>query len=101
MKDFFNLLVDAELVRAREKFPFPDYLVTALAEEAGEATRASLNVLYAAKRFEVKQLQDGSESRLLEARQDLRKELIQTMAMCVRLWEEGDPVHKIRPLGEL
>lgn len=77
-------MVTAELERARKKFPNPDYLVTALAEEAGEAIRASLEVMYS----------KGTE----ETRQALLKELVQTMAMCVRLYNEGDPIHKIEPL---
>lgn len=81
-------LVTDELARARKKFPKPDFLVTALAEESGEAIRASLEVLYSTR------LGGGQK-----ARAALVKEIVQTMAMCVRLFQEGDPIHKIAPLG--
>lgn len=86
--------IDEELYRARKKFPTPDYLVTALTEEHGEAVRAVLEHMYLVNKREGMQAGDWV---LLtaEAREAVRKELIQTAAMCVRLYMEGDPVHKL------
>ena len=67
-----------EVARARAKFPGNKLCVTAFTEEHGEAVRAVLEHYYA-----------PSPERL----GDVRKELIQTIAMAVRLLEEGDPVH--------
>ena len=72
--------VEKELERARSKFPEPDLLVTAFAEEAGEVVKAALDH-YAGK------------GELVE----VKKEIIQCMAMCIRLLEEGDPIHKLPP----
>jgi NTP pyrophosphatase (non-canonical NTP hydrolase) len=66
--------VEAELARARHKFPKSDHLVLALAEEAGEVTKAALDLHYG----------KGTP-------EELRKEIVQAIAMCVRLAEEGDP----------
>ena len=83
--------VEAELDKARDKFPDPDFLTTAMAEEAGEAVRAILNHMYAA----------GAQPEGFKhekEREAVRKELIQTTAMCVRLLQEGGPIHKLPPL---
>lgn len=69
-------LVQEELVRARAKFPDPDHLTLALAEEAGEVVKAVLDLRF------------GKPGATREA---LHAEIIQTIAMCVRLLEEGDP----------
>lgn len=66
----------AELVRARIKFPEPDLLGMALAEEAGEVMKEMLD------------LRSGKPGASVA---EIHKECIQTMAMCVRLMEEGDP----------
>jgi len=66
--------VQDELARARAKFPAAEHRTLALAEEAGEVVKAVLD------------LRAGTGT--LEA---LHAEIIQTMAMCVRLLEEGDP----------
>ena len=65
--------VDAEVERARKKFPDTNNVTLAMVEEAGEAVRAALNHYHG----------DGE----LEP---IYKELIQTMAMCVRIWKDGD-----------
>ena len=72
--------VEAEMERARKKFPCPNLLVTAFSEEAGEVVKAVL------EHYEGK----GSLA-------DVRKELIQTAAMVGRLLEEGDPIHLLNP----
>lgn len=75
-----QLLDDAltELVRSRTLFPSPDHLVLALAEEAGEAVKAACDV------------RQGKADL-----KDLRKEIVQTIAMCLRLATEGDPTQGI------
>ncbi|BDU72936.1 nucleoside triphosphate pyrophosphohydrolase family protein [Mesoterricola silvestris] len=66
----------AELARARTKFPGADHSTLALAEEAGEVVKAVLDI------------RNGKPGATKDA---LHMEIIQTMAMCVRLMEEGDP----------
>ena len=70
--------VSVELASARAKFPNPDLLTTAFAEEAGELVKAVL---------------DGYHGKPC----DVYGEAIQTIAMVVRLIEEGDPVHRLTP----
>jgi NTP pyrophosphatase (non-canonical NTP hydrolase) len=65
-----------ELGRARAKFPTSAHRTLALMEEAGEVVKAALD------------LHNRKPGATLEA---LHTEIIQTMAMCVRLLEEGDP----------
>ena len=67
-------LVQDELARARAKFPRADHLTLAMAEESGEVVKAMLDLR-------------AGKGTLAE----LHAEIIQTMAMCVRLLEEGDP----------
>lgn len=67
-----------EVARARKKFPNPDLLTTAFAEEAGELVKAILDNYH------------GMPSNVYE-------EAIQVIAMAVRLIEEGDPVHRLEP----
>lgn len=66
--------VNAELERARSKFPSNEKMLHAFVEEAGEVTREFLELHFDKARPE-----------------DVRKELIQVIAMAVRLIEEGDP----------
>lgn len=66
-----------ELRRARTKFPGNALTLTAFSEEAGEVVKAVLD------RMQGKPV-------------DVSAEIIQAMAMCVRLLEEGDRVHVLR-----
>lgn len=66
--------VAAEVARARRLFPSTVDLLHAFTEEAGEVTREFLEAKYGNS-------QQGA----------VYQELIQTMAMAVRLIEEGDP----------
>ena len=68
--------VQAELLRARAKFPTAEHRTLALMEEAGEVVKAALD------------LHNRKPGATLAA---VHAEIIQTMAMCVRLLEEGDP----------
>lgn len=68
--------IDAELTKAKTKHPnYPTSLLEQLAimqEEAGEVTKAVLHYV---------QQEGGSK-------EEIRKELIQTAAMCVRMLEK-------------
>lgn len=72
-------LVDDEVTSARKKFPHNKHLAMALAEESGEAIKA------------IAEYREGKGS--LKA---VKKELIQTIAMCVRLLHEGDSVEGLK-----
>lgn len=67
-------LVEIELHKARTKFPSNRHLLHAFAEEAGEVTKAFLD-----------SAQDKADAT------DIIGELIQSIAMGVRLLQEGDP----------
>src|SRR5512147_303719 len=73
-----------ESERARKLFPQPNHVTLALAEEAGEVVKAALDV------------RQGKATL-----HDLRKELTQTIAMCLRLAEEGDPTIGVTPVLDL
>jgi hypothetical protein len=73
----------SEVKRAKELYPEPDHLTLALAEKAGEVTKAVLDHM------------DGKGSIF-----DVRKEIVQCVAMCIRLWEEGDPTVSLPPVGK-
>jgi NTP pyrophosphatase (non-canonical NTP hydrolase) len=73
--------VQAEVRRARTLHQSPDLLTTAFAEEAGEVIKAILD----------HRAGKGPLS-------DVKKEIVQTMAMCVRLLDEGDPLHSLPPV---
>lgn len=64
-----------EVAAARAKFPGVAHTTLAMAEEAGEAVKAALD-LHHRKR--------GATP------EKLRRELVQTIAMCIRVAEEGD-----------
>lgn len=66
--------VQAELVKARKAFPSNKHLLHAFTEEAGEVTKAFL---------------DSNQGKATDY--EILKELIQTIAMAVRLLQEGDP----------
>jgi hypothetical protein len=66
--------VEAELVRARKKFPDNKFLLLAFNEEAGEVTKAMLDQHY-------KNSHHSTE---------IYAEIIQAIAMGVRLIQEGD-----------
>ena len=75
--------VNAELVRARTKFPGTDFVVTAFSEEAGELVKAVLDHMYGKASYE-----------------EVYWEAIQSIAMAVRVIEEGDPIHKLPALNQ-
>lgn len=70
----------AEAYKAMGKFPQPNYVISKVAEEAGEVVKAAIHAA--------------------EGREDLKeveKESIQAMAMIIRLLIEGDQVHGLPP----
>ena len=82
MKNWIND-VNAELAKARNKFPSPDFLVTAFSEESGELVKSVLDHMFG------KSTED-----------EVYAEAIQVIAMAVRIIEEGDPIHKLNPIIE-
>lgn len=82
--DSFDELVKAGKAEARSamvKFPQPNYVMTKLAEEAGEVV--------------------GGCIKYIEGRKDVdhvRMEMKQLIAMMYRLWHEGDGVHGCPPI---
>jgi len=75
---WYDLVVDAmaEADKAMRKFPQPNYVISKIAEEAGEVVKAAIHC---------------AEER--ETAANLRGEMKQAIAMLYRLWVEGDQVH--------
>lgn len=65
-----------EADRAMLKFPQPNYVITKVAEEAGEVVKAAVHCAEGRERVE-----------------SVRGEMLQLIAMLFRLWVEGDEVH--------
>lgn len=85
-RETFDALVadaKAEAHRAMIKFPQPNYVLTKIAEEAGEVIKAGVHC---------------AEGR--EPIEEVRAEMTQCIAMLYRLWIEGDEVHGLPPVGE-
>lgn len=80
---FDCLILDAmaEAMRAMRKFPQPNYVISKIAEEAGEVVKAAIHC---------------AEGR--ETAENLRSEMKQLIAMIYRLWAEGDQVHGLPPV---
>lgn len=81
--DFESIVKDAvkEAEKAMIKFPQPNYVITKVAEEAGEVVKEAVHC--AEGRGDYK---------------NLRQEVVQTIAMLYRLVVEGDEVHGLEPL---
>lgn len=79
-----NLYLDAltEAEKAMRKFPQPNYVISKVAEEAGEVVKAAIHC---------------AEGR--ETRENVVLEIRQAMAMLIRLYIEGDQVHGLAPLS--
>lgn len=81
--DYFASLVAMARVsadKAMRKFPQPNYVLLKVAEEAGEVVQAGVH--YAEKRMEWKQVEG---------------EIVQLLAMLIRLVTEGDQINGITP----
>lgn len=78
-----TLLTDAhiEAVTAMQNFPQPNYVISKVAEEAGEVVKAAIHC---------------AEGR--ETKENVRAEIKQAMAMLMRLYLEGDQVHGLPPI---
>ncbi len=85
----------AEVQRARQKFPNPLLTLTALGEEHGELVQAVMNHYHQKRKEEAGTVTVLDSPAMLKC---VRKELIQTGAMLVRLMEEGDPLHNLPPI---
>lgn len=80
---FLELIADgmAEADRAMRKFPQPNYVISKIAEEAGEVVKAAIH---------------HAEDR--ETAENVIGEMRQLIAMLYRLCVEGDQVHGMGPL---
>ena len=70
-----------EAAQAMKKFPQPNYVISKVAEEAGEVVKAAIHC---------------AEGR--ETPENVIGEIKQAMAMLIRLYIEGDQVHGLPPL---
>jgi len=75
-------LVEAE--KAMKKFPQPNYVISKIAEEAGEVVKSAIHC---------------AEGR--ETPENVRGEMRQLIAMLYRLWVEGDQVHGLAAIRSL
>lgn len=73
-----------EAVAAMKAFPQPNYVISKVAEEAGEVVKAAIHC---------------AEGR--DTREHVRDEIRQAMAMLMRLYLEGDQVHGLPPICEI
>lgn len=83
-KDQFFLLFQQavnEAERAMRRYPQPNYVISKVAEEAGEVVKAAIHCA------------EGRENS-----QAVRDEMTQLIAMLFRLWVEGDGLHGLAPV---
>lgn len=73
-----------EAMKAMRKFPQPNYVISKVAEEAGEVVKAAIHC---------------AEGR--ETPEAVAGEIKQAMAMLMRLYVEGDQVHGLAPLAAI
>lgn len=82
MQDLFNAaMVRAEM--AMKAYPQPNYVISKVAEEAGEVVKAAIHC---------------AEGR--DTKAHVVEEITDAMAMLIRLYLEGDQVHGLAPLAE-
>lgn len=81
-----HLFLDAwaEAEKAMRKFPQPNYVISKVAEEAGEVVKAVIHC---------------AEGR--DTPEHVAEEIRQAMAMLIRLYIEGDQVHGLAPIAAL
>jgi phosphoribosyl-ATP pyrophosphohydrolase len=80
-QDLFNEAY-LEAIRAMSKFPQPNYVISKVAEEAGEVVKAAIHC---------------AEGR--ETKENVHSEIKQAIAMLIRLYIEGDQVHGLPPIA--
>ena len=73
-----------EAEKAMRKFPQPNYVISKVAEEAGEVVKAAIHC---------------AEGR--ETPENVKLEIVQAMAMLIRLYVEGDQVHGLPALAAM
>lgn len=73
-----------EAEKAMRKFPQPNYVISKVAEEAGEVVKAAIHC---------------AEGR--EKPENVRAEIVQAMAMLIRLYVEGDQVHGLPAIAAM
>ncbi|MCV2877574.1 hypothetical protein OE699_01810 [Sedimentimonas flavescens] len=73
----------AEAQKAMRNFPQPNYVISKVAEEAGEVVKAAIHC---------------AEGR--ETKENVISEIKQAMAMLMRLYIEGDQVHGLNALRD-
>lgn len=81
--DFIKSAV-AAANEAMQKYPQPNYVISKVAEEAGEVVKAAIHC---------------AEGR--ETAEHVRAEMRQLIAMLFRLWVEGDQVHGLHPVSAI
>lgn len=79
--DFLKSAV-AEAEKAMRKYPQPNYVISKVAEEAGEVVKAAIHC---------------AEGR--DTAENVRGEMRQLIAMLYRIWVEGDQVHGLPPVS--
>lgn len=97
--------VDAEIDRAKKKFPTAMLHAGAMIEEAGEAFKEAMNLYHLGEALKEQQRLSGKSYQEINrlcveidrTRTKLRKELVQTIAMCVCLENQGDPTLNVEP----
>lgn len=82
MKDNLLLAAKGEVARARALFPGAKHILHALSEEYGEVVKAALEIYEGKGTYE-----------------KLDSEIVQLIAMCIRLHEEGDPMINLEPVA--
>ena len=84
MEGFGDLVAaaHAEATKAMQKYPQPNYVISKIAEEAGEVVKAAIHC---------------AEKR--ETAENVAGEMKQLIAMLIRLWVEGDQVHGLPPIA--
>jgi len=70
-----------EACNAAQAYPQPNYLISKVAEEAGEVVKAAIHC---------------AEGR--GTPENVRGEIVQAMAVLIRLYIEGDEVHGLPPI---
>lgn len=82
---FDDIVKDAvqEAKKAMVKFPQPNYVTLKVAEESGEVVKDAVHCAEGRQSYE-----------------NLRQEIVQTIAMLYRLIQEGDQIIGLKPLEE-
>ena len=78
----FKAAID-EADTASNKYPQPNFIALKIAEEAGEVVRECVKVAQGTGTYE-----------------NLALEMVQNIAMLIRLWEEGDEINGILPVKD-